>query len=150
MVIVTDPMKKYILAPDKKGYNTSEYNTRIIQHAIRGINDLTFLLENIPEKLQTEIFNEEKWKILLKALFSIEVEAAGRLPEQKRKRILRLINCALDEIKSHNNGPILAPNAWKVLKETPSSSSHEEIYGTKVIQALQIEGTIFMSEDMEK
>lgn len=68
---------------------------------------------------------------------------------EKRIRMLELCNCALDEIRIHQNGPILAPKAWKVLKETPSSDYYEEMYGTKVIQAIQIEGAVFAPNEKE-
>ena len=61
-----------------------------------------------------------------------------------------LCNCTLDEIKIHQNGPLLPPNAWKVLKETPSSEYSEQVYGTQAIQTIQIEGAVFIYEKKER
>jgi len=88
---------------------------------------------------------EKRLKALFRALFQAQ-EWREQMSEPKRLRMLRLCNSALDEIRVHNNGPILAPNAWKVVKEMPSSSHHEAFYGTKVIQAIQIEGRYMPKE----
>ena len=53
--------------------------------------------------------------------------------------MLNVINLALLEIKPRYNAVLLAPKAWQVIKQLPSST-HDAIYGKNVIQALQIEG----------
>jgi len=150
VVIITDPIKRYILAEEKKGFNKSEYDKRIEGYAKRGFRDLTFLLEKAPEHLQARIFTANNLKGLFRALFGTEIKENEPMSYTQRIRMLELCNCALDEIKIHQNGPLLAPNAWKVLKETPSSSYHEAMYGTKVIQAIQIEGEVFKSKERKE
>lgn len=69
MVIITNKSKKYLPAKDKKGYNRSQSDTRIEWAAKRGLEDLTFLLENASEYLQARIFTAQNLKGLFRALF---------------------------------------------------------------------------------
>jgi hypothetical protein len=61
MPILTDPIKKYLLNDDKKGYTAetkSAYNRRIIDYTIRGISDLSLLAEKLPEDMQAQVFED--------------------------------------------------------------------------------------------
>jgi len=142
MGIITNPMRKFILSPSKKGYNQSEYYSRIIRQAHQGIRDLTFLLENTPERLQSHIFNEKILDQFFQQLFKF-THTTETSVEQKRLRMLKICNLALSQIAHVDNGPTLAPNSWKTLKELPPNV-FDDIYGFKVIQALIIEGNIFL------
>jgi len=142
MGIITNPMRKFVLSPSKKGYNQSEYYSRIIKQAHQGIRDLTFILEKTPERLQSQIFNEQILSQFFKQLFKFTVSKDVSL-EKKRLRMLKICNLALSQIAHVENGPTLAPNSWKTLKELPPNV-FDDIYGFKVIQALIIEGNIFL------
>ena len=144
-------MRSYVLGNSKKGYTKdtrSIYDKRLLQYVMEGIRDLAFLAEEMPEPMQALIFTDQNLKRLFRALFRVG-ESSSKITEERRLRILKLCNCALDEIKIYQNGPVLAPKAWKVLKETDSSSYHEAMYGTKVIQAIQIEGAVLTPNDKE-
>jgi hypothetical protein len=54
--------------------------------ASRAIQDLTFLIENLPEKQVEQIFNDANMKPFLTALLSLESEDKKR----RRKRVLSL------------------------------------------------------------
>ena len=149
MVKLSKQMKNYVLEKSKIGYTKEVrkiYDRRLLQYAREGINDLTFLIDNLPEDMQALIFTEQNLRKLFRALFASTI-SNNQMSEEKRLRLLNICKSALDEISMHQNGPLLAPNAWKVLKETPSSSYHESMYGTKVIQSIQIEGEVFKSKD---
>jgi hypothetical protein len=152
MVRLSKEMKDYVKGTSKKGYTKetrSTYDKRLLQYATVGIKDLTFLAEELTEQMQAQVFTDWNLKQLFRALFQVG-DSSGGITEEKRLRILRLCNCALDEIKTRRNGPVIAPKAWKVLKETASSDYHEEVYGTKVIQAIQIEGAVFIPKEETK
>ena len=127
--------------PMKSSERSRFFNIRTV--AKKEISDLTKLLELLPEQQQEQIFTLKNLRPFFKALFT--ARSNEELSEDKRLQLLGVCNAALEQISIHNNGPQLAPNAWKVLRETPSSSQ-ETIYGTKVIQALQIEGSVFVEK----
>ena len=142
MAIITNPMRKFILSPSKKGYNQSEYYTRIVRQAVNGIKDLAFILENTPERLQSQIFNEINLSSFFAKLFKFKKNDEASI-EQKRLRMLKICNLALSEIAHVDNGPTLAPNSWKTLKELPPNV-FDDVYGFKVIQALIVEGNVYL------
>lgn len=143
MVVMSDPMKKYIVAKDKKGYNKSQNDGRIILRGKRGLEDLTFFLNNLPEETRREIFNRRNLGLFFHALFTARPDE--ELSEDKRLRLLDVCNAALEQISVHNNGPQLARDAWKVLSDT-TDSSQDQIYGSKVILALQIQSNRFVGK----
>ena len=145
MAIITKPMRKFVLSPSKKGYNQSEYYSRIIRLAKKGIEDLTFLLENTPERLQSQIFDEQNLNQFFQKLFRFRsTDEASK--EQKRLRMLKICNLALSQIAHVDNGPTLAPNSWRTLKELPPNV-FDDVYGFKVIQALIVEGNVFLPQN---
>lgn len=145
MAIITKPMRKFVLSPSKKGYNQSEYYSRIIRLAKKGIEDLTFLLENTPERLQSQIFNEQNLNQFFQKLFRFRSTDEASM-EQKRLRMLKICNLALSQIAHVDNGPTLAPNSWRTLKELPPNV-FDDVYGFKVIQALIVEGNVFLPQN---
>ncbi len=149
MGIITKPMRKFVLSPSKKGYNQSEYNSRIMKQAIAGIKDLSFLLENTSESLKSQIFNEKNLAVFFQNLFRFKQSKEESTYEQKRVRMLKICNLALSEIAHTDNGPNLAPNSWKTLKELPPNV-FDDVYGFKVIQALIVEGNVFLPKSDTK
>jgi len=135
-------MEKYVKSfPERVGYTNeqkSKNDRRLIEYATTGIKNLTLIATKLPEDMQAKIFNYDTLMPFFRALFQVE-ELDAKISEEKRLRMLELCNCALDEIKIRSNAVILAPNAWKVLNETATSSYLEAMYGMKAIQAIQIE-----------
>ena len=107
--------------------------------------------------MQYTIFNEKYLKPFFKAIFNISPyidkkgEIAANFPADvdiKSKRMLAVCNWALNQISLRYNAIMLAPNAWKIIKEIPSSTQ-DEIYGTNSIQAIQIEGNLFLKKTLD-
>jgi hypothetical protein len=146
MPILTDPMKKYLLNDDKKGYTAetrSAYNRRIIDYTIRGISDLALLAEKLPEDMQAQVFNERTLGSLIRSLFRLIVkehaEVAG-FPEideedleKRRKRVLALCYEALNEIGDVFNARNLAPDVMKIMLEAGPYETLPTIAGLKAV-----------------
>jgi hypothetical protein len=150
MPILTDPMKKYLLNDDKKGYTAetkSAYNRRIIDYTIRGISDLSLLAEKLPEDMQAQVFNERTLGSLIRSLFRLIVkehaEVAGLSEidkeelEKRRRRVLALCYEALNEIGDVSNARNLAPDVMKVLLE---AGPHETLLTIAGLKAVYIKG----------
>jgi hypothetical protein len=91
--MLTKAMRKYVETEDKKGYNKSEYDTRLTKYATGAIEDLTFLAHKLPEDLQDELFGEKLLKFF-EALFSFSPDyfedKNKEVLEQRRRRLLML------------------------------------------------------------
>jgi hypothetical protein len=146
MPILTDPMKKYLLNDDKKGYTAetrSAYNRRIIDYTIRGISDLSLLAEKLPEDMQAQVFNEITLGSLIRSLFRLIVKEHAEVAdfseidkeelEKRRKRVLTLCYEALNEIGDLFNARNLAPDIMKVLLEAGPPETLPTIAGLKAV-----------------
>jgi hypothetical protein len=155
-------MKKYLRSyPEKSGYSKtiqSKYDQRIIEYATKAIEDLTLIMEKTPEDLQAKIFTERYLKQFFKCLFNVGtyIESTERKPDHfssdlgaKSERMLNVCNLALDQIAFRRNALVLAPKAWRIIKELPSSNN-DEIYGTNIIQAIQIERSLIPPKSVDE
>jgi hypothetical protein len=146
MPILTDPMKKYLLNDGKKGYTAetrSAYNRRIIDYAIRGISDLSFLAEKLPEDVQAQVFNERTLGSLVRSLFRLIVKEHAEVAdfsemdkeelEKRRKRVLGLCYEALNEIGDVFNARNLAPDVMGILLEAGPSETLPAITALKAV-----------------
>lgn len=105
--MLREGMRKYVTAKDKRGWNKSEYNKRLVQYCKTTFEDLVLILENMDDDVQAKIFNAENLKPFFSALFSVKKEDS----EAKRKRILKIVNALL--VILSGRAPALAPNAWR-------------------------------------
>lgn len=117
--ILSDSMRKYIVNSSGKGYTKevrSVYNKRIVEYARKGLEDLAFLAENLPEELQANIFNKKAMAPLFNNVFRLKVKDYDD-PEvqRKRKRILRLCYDVLSTIGFRDNAWNLAADVMRVL-----------------------------------
>jgi hypothetical protein len=116
---LTKPMKEYVTSKDKKGYNTSEYDRRLIGYAKLSLkNDLPFLAENLDEEMQAKIFNEENLLPFLYAVFSPrykDPKMSEKEREQRRKRIVRLSQFFINSLGTE--GAVLAPKSLSLLNK---------------------------------
>jgi hypothetical protein len=123
MPILTDPMREYVLAEDKRGWNRSAYNSRIREYAIQGLDDLALLAERLPEEKLQEIFNEKTLANFFRALLKIEMPAEDHegwqrikeTPEmlKKRDRLLRICWAVLKQMGDYQFTLRLVPSNWK-------------------------------------
>lgn len=81
-------------------------HNRVRKTALKGLKDLTFLIENLPEKQLDQIFTIKRRKnkeqrtpldSFLRALFSLESED----PERRCKRVRRLWNWVLTQFSTY-------------------------------------------------
>ena len=75
----------------KKPRQRARYN-RIRKSATKAIEDLTFLLEYLPEKQLAQIFNKQNMKPFLEALFKLKGENRQRILELWRIVLMDLAN----------------------------------------------------------
>ena len=123
MPILSDPMKKYVLAKDKRGWNKSAYNSRLREYAIQGLEDLALLANQLSEEQVHEIFNEKTLSSFFKALFNIKISAKDheewkkikktKKLLRKRKRLLKICWMLLTLIGDYNFTLNLVPSNWK-------------------------------------
>ncbi len=148
-------MKKYVKSfPESVGYTNdvkSKYNNRLLVYATEGLKDLTLIAEKAPEELQSTIFTEKYLKLFFRAIFNMPAYLEKRKKDEiykippkisdTRCRMLKSCNLALSEIGQRGNAVALAPHAWEIIKELPSSNQ-DYIYGSNAIQAIQIRRVI--------
>lgn len=141
MPILTDPMKEYVLAKDKRGWNKSAYNSRLREYAIQGLEDLTLLAEGLPEEQLGEIFNEKTLGSFFKALLKIRIDAENheewkKIKEtedilRKRKRLLKICWTILTLIGDYSFTATLVPSNWKpwlTIEHPPISNLKAIVY----------------------
>ena len=151
-------MKRYVKSfPERVGYSDSiksKYDDRLWLYATKALKDLTLIAEKLPEDLQRDIFNKTHLEPFFRAIFSLTMHWDKMEKAQKGfskitykgKRMLNVCNLALSEIGQRRNAALLAINSWPIIKQLPSST-HDAIYGTNAIQAIQIEG--YLSKNIE-
>jgi len=113
-MLETHPGKKA-----KTGGERAKYN-RIRKTALKGIQDLTFLLENLPEKQLKQIFNTQTLTPFLRSLFNVKIEAKSHEEwlkkkqskgvKERRLRLLKLAAATLLIIGNHNFTRVLLPD----------------------------------------
>ena len=145
MPILTDPMRKYVLATDKRGWNRSAYNSRLQDYAIQGLKDLTLIAKQLPEEQLRKIFNEKTLGTFFKSLLKIDMSAGDheewkkiRKTDEmfrKRKRLLKICWMVLTLIGDHKFAANLVPSNWKpwLKMEYPPISNLKAILYTHLI-----------------
>jgi len=105
-------LRKYVETKDKRHYNKSEYNRRLINFCQFIFKDFVSIIENMDEDVQAKIFNAENLSPFFEALFSLNAENLSKEDvEKRRKRLLRIANKLLLILSAKT--PALAPNAWR-------------------------------------
>jgi len=82
---------------------------RIRQKALTEIDDLTFLLNNLPEKQLKQIFNAETLRKFFESLFTVNDERA-------RLRLLELAQLMIDIVSQ--KALVLSPETFMVLQNS--------------------------------
>jgi len=126
MPILTKRMRKYVLNETKTGYDEetkAKYKMRLTQYALRGLEDLTLLLERLPEDLRAKIFTEETLRPFFEKLFHLKIPAkdhqeylkvkGSKEMIEKRKRLLRIAVSALNTIGNMNFAYGIVPEPMK-------------------------------------
>ncbi|MCZ2809571.1 MAG: hypothetical protein O2V44_09480 [Candidatus Bathyarchaeota archaeon] len=123
MPILTEPMKKYVLSEDKRGWNKSAYNSRIREYAVQGLRDLALLADKLPEEELAKIFNKENLFHLLESILKTKISVKNheewkKIKETpimlaKRRRLLNVCNTILMLIGDYNFTAALVPSDWK-------------------------------------
>ena len=146
MPILTKPMKKYLLSSNKRGYSKdrqSAYNNRMNDYAVRGLEDLVLLAENLPEEEQAKIFNQETLTPLMRNLFRLILKEHTEVAdtpeinreelEKRRTRVLTLCHTALDEIGDLFNARNLAPDVMNILTQAGPPETLPTITGLRAV-----------------
>ena len=146
MPILTKPMKKYLLSNNKRGYSKDRqraYDNRIIDYAVRGLEDLLLLAEKLPEEEQAKVFNQEMLTPLMRNLFRLIVKAhteVADIPEvnreelgKRRMRVLTLCHVALSEIGDFFNARNLAPDVTTILMQAGPPETLPTITGLRAV-----------------
>ena len=110
-----DGMRKYVKAKDKRGWNRSEYNKRLIQLCKQTFEDLKLVCDHMDEKVQSQIFTSENLMPFFKALFHVH----RQLTDEERKRLLKIARDLIILLTA--NAHKLAPNAWKFYQTLKAS-----------------------------
>lgn len=115
----------------------AKYN-RIRRSAIKAIQDMTFLLENLPEKQLDQIFtlkrNNDKeqtpMESFLRALFSLETEDEDSTV-RRRVRVKRLWHFILNEFTSHKYiVNLVGKDVWRFFTRRKPEAIEAIFYGT--------------------
>jgi hypothetical protein len=115
---LTNAMKKYINTRDKRGYNRSEYDGRLIGYATMSLkHDLPLLAEKLGEEMQTQIFNKENLMPFFRALFKVDYrqDISKEELEKRRQRLIKLCYELLTWLGYEENARKLAPNSMNLL-----------------------------------
>lgn len=110
-------MRKYVKAKDKRGWNRSEYNKRLIELCKKTFEDLKLVCDHMDEKVQAKIFTSENLMPFFKALFKVHIDR--KLTDEERKRLLKIARDLIILLTA--NAHKLAPNAWKFYQTLKAS-----------------------------
>ncbi len=111
-------MRKYVMSENKNGYSKqvqSVYNNRIKNYAKIALRDLALLAQKLPEDQQTEIFNDQNIRNLLRALLKLnpakltELNDNRVLVKKKRQRLLPLCYELITLLNDPNLAYVMAP-----------------------------------------
>jgi len=138
MGILTEPMKKYLLAENLEGYSPevcATYNSRILKYAREGIEDLTLLAKQLNDKQQDKVFNVETLGPFLRALFTLQLHPAQDDEDLflRRRRILELAYDLIKTLGDERNAMALAADTMRILSRAGLNESLPGILGVKAI-----------------
>ena len=90
MGFLTQPMKQFLEAEDKRGWRKSTYYRRIIQYAQESIEELAWLNEVLPEKELSFIFDEAQVGLLINAILNPKSKVDELTNIERESRIARI------------------------------------------------------------
>jgi hypothetical protein len=101
--MLTKAMRKYVLSEDKSGYDKGKqgnYNTRLKNYSKLAIEDLTLIMEKLPESDLEKLFNAKTMSPFFRALFKIKVtnkeQKYSEEIKAKRQRLFSLSKSLLN------------------------------------------------------
>lgn len=116
-------MRRFVKS-NGRGYDKATqrvYHQRLKQYAFAAIEDLGLIAQNMPEKMQGEIFDIKVLKPLFEVLFNINDQISDKDREVRRKRLLSLIRELFFTLQKNEMDRKLAPEVWNVLRHSPRS-----------------------------
>lgn len=99
------------LNPQRRG----AFYRDIRKKAFQELEDLTFLAQCLPERQQNKVFNKDRVLPLIRAIFHIELEMGEKDLQERRKRLLKLLEQVLYHIGDRTFALKLAPEVMKAL-----------------------------------
>jgi len=128
-MMLTKPMKKFVLSKDKSGYTNATqriYEKRIMEYSLNAIKDLTLIAQSLDDSVHTQIFNDKTLMPFLKAIFHVgyKEKITKEEREDRRKRILNLCFELLFYLGSRPTAWDIAPNAIRMLQNQIPDGIH--------------------------
>ena len=141
-MMLTKPMKKFVMSNDKSGYTRAiqkVYEKRITEYSVDAIKDLTLIAQNLDESTHDKIFNDKTLMPLFKAIFKVhykgykdEKEMSDKEKDMIEKRRKRILNLCFDLLFYLGN----TSTAWDIAPKAIQMLQNKVPYG---IQALLME-----------
>jgi len=120
-----------------RGYDKATqrvYHQRLKQYALAAVEDLGLIAQNMPEKMQGQIFNHHILIPFFELVLNINGDISDKDREVKRKRLLSLIRELLFTLQKNEMDRKLAREVWNVLRHSPRS----QLTALNVIEAIFI------------
>jgi len=124
--LLSKGMKKYVLSEDKSGYDKgtqNTYNYRLRIDVREAIEDLTMILQKLPESELEGLFNDRTMAPFFEALFKVQINAKdheewiqkkhSKEIRVKRQRLFRLSKRLLDIISKGSFVSTILPESSK-------------------------------------
>ena len=114
-------MRKYVMS-NGRGYDKATqrvYSQRLREYALKSIEDLVLIAQNTPERVQSQIFNEDVLTPLFRAIFHFKAEISDKEAGAIRPRLLRVFYRLVIAFWSDKLDRKLAPKVYDVLRHSP-------------------------------